>query len=256
MNVFEAIEMYNKGSSIRAIAKYFSTTPSKTRSVLKKAGVKFRDKSEAQKLNLKEKPHPRQGTKLSEKTKDLISGSVHEAWKNIDPEVREQIREQKREAWYEKDPEAIAEMHKKSHEKLLETTKTGSKFENFISETLIEAGHDVLLHKKGALINANLELDIYVRDLKLAIEIDGPVHYLPIFGEERLEKTRLSDADKNGLLISHGVYVLRIRCDYSKLSRHLKKTMKQKLLNHIEKVKNKTALKLEFIEELRNRNKI
>lgn len=253
MNVFEAIVMYDSGSSIRTIAKHFNSTPSKTRSALKKAGVKFRDKSEAQKLNLQDKPHPRQGTKLSEKTKDLISNSVHETWKNIDPEALEKIKTQKREAWYEKDPEDIADMHKKSHQKLLETTKHGSKFENFISETLIEEGYDVLLHKKGALINPNLELDIYVPNIKLAIEVDGPVHYLPIFGEERLEKTRLADADKNGLLISHGVYVLRIKCDHSKLSRHLKRVVKQKLLDHIEKVKNKTALKLSFIEELRNR---
>lgn len=40
------------------------------------------------------------------------------------------------------------------------------------------------------------ELDIFIPELKLAIEINGIVHYKPIYGEQTLERTLKSDAIK------------------------------------------------------------
>ena len=43
-----------------------------------------------------------------------------------------------------------------------------------------------------------------------AIEIDGPSHFLPIWGQAALNKTIKSDNEKNGLLRYHGIMVLRV----------------------------------------------
>lgn len=45
-------------------------------------------------------------------------------------------------------------------------------------------------------VPGGLEIDIYLPTLKLAIELNGPVHYLPIYGEERLESVKNKDARK------------------------------------------------------------
>jgi len=42
----------------------------------------------------------------------------------------------------------------------------------------------------------SMELDIYIPSLKLAIEINGPVHFEPIYGQETLESIQKKDATK------------------------------------------------------------
>ena len=43
---------------------------------------------------------------------------------------------------------------------------------------------------------SNLEIDIYISHLKLAIEINGPLYFLPIFGNEKLKTIQTNDARK------------------------------------------------------------
>ena len=41
-----------------------------------------------------------------------------------------------------------------------------------------------------------LELDLYIPDKNLGIELNGPCHYIPIFGENELSKTQSKDVIK------------------------------------------------------------
>ena len=44
--------------------------------------------------------------------------------------------------------------------------------------------------------NNRLEIDLYVTDLQTAIEVDGPSHFEPVWGEENLIKNQRSDKQK------------------------------------------------------------
>lgn len=41
-----------------------------------------------------------------------------------------------------------------------------------------------------------MELDIYIPSLNIAIEINGPTHYFPIYGEKTLQRTQNKDKQK------------------------------------------------------------
>lgn len=61
---------------------------------------------------------------------------------------------------------------------------------------------------------SELELDIYIPEIKLAIEINGPVHYMPIYGEERLTLVKNKDATKHLEAYHLGISLLTIDVSY------------------------------------------
>ena len=52
---------------------------------------------------------------------------------------------------------------------------------------------------------------MYIHDLKTIIEIDGPSHFLPIWGEDKLQKQINADLRKSGALLSKGYAVVRVK---------------------------------------------
>ena len=103
---------------------------------------------------------------------------------------------------------------------------------------LLDEGYDVRLHVKN-LIEGKFEIDLFLPELKLIIEIDGPQHFIPIFGEKRLEEVIKFDSIKNGLLISKGYCLIRIRY----LCRHISQSVQRKLWalvsKQVEKIEDK-----------------
>lgn len=60
------------------------------------------------------------------------------------------------------------------------------------------------------------ELDIYIPSLKLGFELNGPYHYEPIYGPERLKQTQNNDKRKFQACLEKGVELVII--DASKMS--------------------------------------
>ena len=61
---------------------------------------------------------------------------------------------------------------------------------------------------------------MYIPSLKTIIEIDGPSHFLPIWGEEKLQKQIKADDQKTGLILSKGFVIIRVKnmLDYVSLA--------------------------------------
>ena len=206
------IKRYQEGCSCAEIAEEIGTYSKKIERILKKNNVTIRSKAEAMKLAIEKgrADHPTEGKKMSDETKLAISKGVEKAWKEMPEESKKQFVEGAKKRWDDMDPVKKKEMQSKAGAALREACIEGSKAERFLKEKIQEMGYEVVMHKKG-LIQGNFEIDLLLPELKTIIEVDGPQHFLPIFGEEKLAETVKLDSIKNGLLIGKGFCVIRIK---------------------------------------------
>lgn len=193
------------------IAKQFNTYPNKVRSLLKRYGVQLRDKSEAQKNFLNQGgEHPTKGKPRTKEEKERIGKSVHNKWNRLSKEEKDRRVELNKKAWDELSDEDKKEMQRRAHVAIRKTAREGSKLEKGIYSLLLKDGFDTTFHFDGIAYGEQLELDIFLHSDRIVLEIDGISHYEPIWGEDALQKQQESDRKKNGLLISKGVYVIRL----------------------------------------------
>lgn len=79
-----------------------------------------------------------------------------------------------------------------------------SKLEKYIENELNNLYPNLeILYNNKEIINS--ELDIYIPSLKLAFELNGIVHYEPIYGEEKLNKIKSNDNNKFQLCIEQKI---------------------------------------------------
>lgn len=244
------IKMYNEDAlSIAVIAEKYKTYPNKIKRLLNKHGYKLKTKSEAQKQALESgrHAHPTKGTKRAESTKLKISEKVSNYWATISDDVYEQRVEQARENWNNLSEVDRKELQSQAARAIRVASKEGSKLEKFVREKLLEKGYNVLYHKKETIENANLEIDIMVPELKTVIELDGPTHFYPIWGEESLKKHVHADNMKNGLLLKAGFAVIRVKCLVKSVSDKCKRDLLTELIRVLEMIKTE-QVKNRFIE--------
>ncbi len=75
---------------------------------------------------------------------------------------------------------------------------------------------------------SGLEIDIHIPLARLAIELNGPVHYLPIYGEDRFRRSQAKDAQKHLEIHDCGLSLLVL--DISRL--HSKKQQREFIAKH------------------------
>lgn len=209
----KVIKMYNKeNKSTYEIAEILKTYPNKIRRTLKKHGYELKSKSTAQSNALKSgrRPHPTAGKERSLSEKIKISSSLSSYWGDMNEREKERRSKQARDRWSKMSVEQKDLMQRKRVDAIRRSAKEGSKLEKFFQERLFEAGYSVRVHE--VIIPAeNLEIDLYIHDLKTIIEIDGPSHFLPIWGEDKLQKQINADLRKSGALLSRGYAVVRVK---------------------------------------------
>lgn len=199
--------------SVGEMAKMTNTYPNKIRRALKSAGYTLRNKSDAQKAALQSgrHKHPTKGVGHSEKTKEKLGDSMIGFYDNL-PEQEKQKRKRKaKEIWENKNWVEKDEFQYRAKEGVRKAAKEGSKLEQYIYDKLLQNDYTVRFHRKHQLANKLLHIDLLLPKLGVAIEIDGPSHFKPIWGERALKRTQLTDKDKDGLIIGQGYCLIRIR---------------------------------------------
>ena len=215
------IEQYlEHNRSANDIAKELETYPKKISRILIKNGYDVRGRSEAQKMALEtgKVAHPTAGKKRTENEKNNISMGISDRWRNLSEEKRKEFSDLAKTRWENMSEFDKQELQSAAGRALRLAGIEGSKAEKFLRRKLLEENHNVVLHKKG-LITGNYEIDLFLPELKTVIEIDGPQHFLPVWGEAKLNDTIRYDAEKNGLLIAAGYRVIRIKYLCGKMSR-------------------------------------
>lgn len=199
--------------SFQDIAAELKTYANAVRRASIKFGIKPRDKSEAQSIALTEgrHGHPTKGKKRSTEDKIAISEGVSKSWENLSDSAYDARVEKGRQQWDALSPEKRHEIQSKAIKAIRKTSRDGSKLEKFIRDYLKSAGFLIEFHKDNLLANQKLEIDLFLPANNIAIEIDGPSHFLPIWGEEAMRKAQKADAQKNGLLILYKINVIRVK---------------------------------------------
>lgn len=224
--------------SFAVIAGMAGTYPNKIRRDANKLGVDSRDRSEAAKEALKSgrSIHPTEGTNRSEEVKIKISESQGKVWDSLDEEGRENRSKIGKDSWEKKSKTEQEKMRSLGGNAVRETSRTGSKMELFLFDELVKRNYRVQLHKKSWLQNIKLETDLFIEDLLTVIEIDGPSHFLPIWGEEALQAKIQADRQKDGLVLKNGLVMIRVRQTKRISQRYLREVL-GKLLNVLEEIK-------------------
>jgi len=196
------------------IAQEFNTNSQKLRRFNKKYKVvPSRDRSEAQKVALSSgrHPHPTKDKGHSKKTKEKISQSMGTIWENMTDEELERRKQLSKDIWDSLSVDQKAVFQQMGTRYAREAGKSGSKLEKSIHLHLTERDFVVEFHKERLILNKKLQIDILLPFEKVAIEVDGPSHFLPIWGHDALASNIRADHEKNGLLLESGYIVLRIQ---------------------------------------------
>lgn len=203
----------NKKQSFAEIAEQYNTYANKIRRDATSLGIKVRNKSQAQKNALKQgkHKHPTKGTKRSEETKNKIGKTVMQAWEDTDDIEREKRRERSKEIWNNMPDSKKQNMIKAANLAVRESSKEGSKLEKHILKELLSEGYKVEFHKEQSLVTTKLQIDLFLPTMNIAIEVDGPSHFLPVWGQEVLQRNITYDNKKTGLILGKGLKLIRIK---------------------------------------------
>lgn len=199
--------------SLADMAKTYGTYANKIRRDAIRLNIPLRDKSEAQKNALKTgvHKHPTKGTQRSDTTKNKIGRSLIDSWTGLEESEKLQRKKKAKLAWESKSEDEKALMLRKANIAVRETSKVGSKLEKFLLNELINVGLEPEFHKEQTLSNTKLQIDLYLPTISTAIEVDGPSHFLPVWGEKALKQNQDYDNKKTGLILGKGMVLIRIK---------------------------------------------
>ena len=253
MNKEKIIQLYTQeNKSTYEIADLFNTYPNKIRRILISSGIEIKDKSQAQKNALLKGTSkiPTQGLQRTKEEKLKISAGTKKAWDNLSEEEYNARVDKAKEKWKNMSDVEKANMLSSAIKAIQIAGKEGSKLEKYLKTELSKNGYKIEFHKKDLIVNHNLEIDIYVPTLKTIIEIDGPSHFLPIWGDEKLQKQIRADAHKTGLILSKGLAIIRVKHLSDTVSLSSKENLKNTLLDILNKIEQKFPPKDERYIEL------
>lgn len=244
-------EYIEQKKSFADIAGNYNTYANKIRRDAKKLGIQIRDKSEAQinALSTGKHKHPTKGKKRETDVKNKIGLSVMKSWDGLDKDKLKERKQKSKKAWQSMNNDVKANIIASANKAVRQSSKVGSKLEKFLLRQLLDGGYVVEFHKEQILSNTKLQIDLFLPTMNIAIEVDGPSHFLPVWGQDALDRNQKYDKKKTGLIIGKGLSLIRIKQlhDYSK-SRAM--IVYDKLIGAIKELKNSQAKTIEIEDNL------
>jgi very-short-patch-repair endonuclease len=225
----QVVQMYNNGDSTHVIAKALNTYPNKIKRILEKNGITLRDKKQAQENSAKQGryKHPTEGKTHSPEVRKKISEAVHGQWAGLSDKEKDARKKQAQLNWQKLSDAEKESLQQKAHQAIRRAADTGSKMEIFLVNYLMDKGYEVIHHSTHKVSAEQMEIDVLMPADKIAIEIDGPSHFEPIWGEKSLKRNQVADNKKNGILIAGGYHVVRIRDKSKKFTRKIERSLIQ-----------------------------
>jgi hypothetical protein len=237
---------------ITTIAREIGCFPEQVRRALRKFGIPMRSKSQSLKHYYENGGEPAlKGQTLPQEYKDSISKSMHSYWQSLPDNERErrinEFVKQSQKAW-ENTPQDEREMHLYVMNRArMETSRHGSRIQNDVRD-LMSNDYRVMTEVGNLRGGLKLRIDIFLPKYGIAIEIDGPSHYEPLFGEDALKKSKLRDKRKNDILTNSDIKVIRVRLPHKTYRRFLALEIYnelKKLIKNRKKLKDITYLKVD-----------
>lgn len=239
-------EYEQKKKSFSDIAKENNTYANKVRRDAIKFKINIRDKSEAQKnaLNTGKISHPTKGKKRPDHTKEKIGNAVLKSWESMSESDLKKRKLKAKINWENKTDDEKNLILREANLAVREASKKGSKLEIFLFNKLLENGYSVEFHKEQSILNTKLQIDLFLPKENIAIEVDGPSHFEPVWGEDALKRNKKYDNTKTGLIIGKGLFLIRIKQskDFSKTRASMIFDKLIHIIDSIEQGSNKTKV--------------
>lgn len=228
-----------QNKSFQDIAQLYNTYANKIRRDAKKFNIPIRDKSEAQKNALKtgKHKHPTKGTNRDDNTKQKIGSSIIKFWDNLDDSELNQRKALAKKNWESLSQDQKEYMQKQANNAVREASKIGSKLEKFLHQQLLKDGYRVEFHKEQSLLNTKLQIDLFLPTMNVAIEVDGPSHFLPVWGDDALDRNIKYDNKKTGLILGKGLVLIRIK-QTKEFSKTRALIIYQEIIKHLQIISN------------------
>jgi very-short-patch-repair endonuclease len=245
-------QYHTHGLSLQNIADDLGTNRQRVRRALIKQGIATRSKSDAQKAALQSGRaiHPTEGTERPEEVRMRIAESVAKDWANADEATLKARSDKAKTQWQNMPQQEREALLKSARDAVRLTAKEGSQVEKFLRDGLTKANYNVQYHVVGLIPNNRLEVDLFLPEISTAIEVDGPSHFLPIWGEDKLQRNIQADLQKTGLLLAQGLVIVRVKQTSSNVSSLLKRKILASVHNAVKQIEQKFPAKNKRLIEL------
>lgn len=230
-------EYVDKQRSTHEIADDLGTYPNKVRRALIKHGIPVRNRSDAQTAALKNgtQSHPTKGAPLSPEHREKIGERTLNVWSTMTNEEKIRRSELSRTQWDKMGDDQREHLQDMALEAVRKTAVSGSRLENYLMRGLSLSGYENNFHATFDKQHIDIVITKPVgKFAAVAIEVNGPAHYRPIWGKESHSKRAEGDARKIGLLIGMNYLVVIVKDVDGESSGHRMKKALQKLLDVLE----------------------
>jgi very-short-patch-repair endonuclease len=213
-----------QGESTHAIAGALGTYANMVCRALAAHGIALRDKAQAQRLAIASgrHSHPTRGRRHSQATKDKIGEAVSRSWEGGGRAGR---AEQARLRWLAMADEDREHLRLLAVEGLRRAAGEGSRLERYLAAGLRARGYRVEVRAFAA----GWMVDVLLPRRKVAVQVDGPGHHLPVWGQARLARVVREDAACTAGLVAAGYAVVRVK----NLVRNLSEVQERRLLTKL-----------------------